>query len=98
MVFAQSSNSRESNMAIHKVGFLALLLLCGTLVLGGKVATADEKSCPRNCINDAAYMICPTRHGRHKLIESYCDNCCTLPENCKLFKENGDLICTGTDY
>lgn len=58
----------------------------------------EEKSCPRGCISDAAYMVCPTRYGRHKLIESYCDNCCTLPENCKLFKENGDLICTGTDY
>ncbi|KAK4365721.1 hypothetical protein RND71_013601 [Anisodus tanguticus] len=86
-------------MSIHKVVFLALLLLVGTLVLGSKEATADEeKSCPRNCISDAAYMVCPARHGRHKLIESYCDNCCTLPENCKLFKENGDLICTGTDY
>ncbi|CAN4099938.1 unnamed protein product [Withania somnifera] len=87
-------------MAIHKVVFLALLLLFGTLVVESKVRTADEeeKSCPRDCISDAAYMVCPARHGRHKLIESYCDNCCTLPENCKLFKENGDLICTGTDY
>ncbi|PHT45665.1 Proteinase inhibitor PSI-1.2 [Capsicum baccatum] len=73
----------------------------GTLALEScNVATAadDEKSCPRDCISDAAYMVCPTHHGRHKLIESYCDNCCTLPGNCKLFKENGDLICTGTDY
>nr|ABP01545.1 truncated trypsin proteinase inhibitor [Nicotiana attenuata]ABP01546.1 truncated trypsin proteinase inhibitor [Nicotiana attenuata] len=46
-------------MAVHRVSFLALLLLFGMSLLVSNVEHADAKACPRNCDGRIAYEICP---------------------------------------
>ncbi|KAF3671025.1 proteinase inhibitor PSI-1.2-like [Capsicum chacoense] len=81
-------------MAIHRVVFLALLLLSGTVLLGSRVESAAAKACPRNCDTDIAYMVCPSSGER--IIRKVCTNCCAAQKGCKLFRSNGSIKCTGT--
>nr|XP_016515878.1 PREDICTED: proteinase inhibitor PSI-1.2-like [Nicotiana tabacum] len=84
---------QDNFMAIHRVAFLAILLLSGAILLGNKVKCADGKACTRNCDPDVAYMVCPSTRQK---ITKPCVNCCSAKKGCKLFRSNGSVKCTGT--
>ncbi|EYU22804.1 hypothetical protein MIMGU_mgv1a025135mg, partial [Erythranthe guttata] len=64
------------------------------LVLESNAQYASAKVCPLYCIiNQGIYMTCPSS-GSQKL-EPVC-NCCLAKTGCKLYRDNGTLICTAT--
>ncbi|KAI3464349.1 hypothetical protein Pfo_021012 [Paulownia fortunei] len=69
------------------------LLVFAMLVLGCNLQYASAKVCPLYCIGEGVYMTCPSS-GSQKL-EPAC-NCCLAPSGCKLYRDDGTLMCTAT--
>lgn len=53
------------------------------------------KFCTQNCDPRVAFMTCPFRGPNIKSFPK-CINCCGASKGCKLFSEDGSLLCTGT--
>ncbi|XP_016458709.1 wound-induced proteinase inhibitor 2-like [Nicotiana tabacum] len=80
-------------MAVHKVGFLSLLLLFGTFLLLSEVDYADAKACTRNCNPRIRYGRCPK--SGNKKFNVGCTNCCAGSLGCNYYSANGTFVCEG---
>ncbi|KAK4352773.1 hypothetical protein RND71_028291 [Anisodus tanguticus] len=80
-------------MAVHKVSFLALLLLFGIFLLVSKVEHADAKACTKECDTRIAYVFC--YYSGKNQISPICTNCCAGKKGCMYFSANGTFICEG---
>ncbi|KAM3233066.1 hypothetical protein P3L10_018425 [Capsicum annuum] len=83
-------------MATSKVGILTLLFLCVILLLGSNVEHAEAKFCVQSCDPRVAFMTCPFSKPKYKKSFPECINCCGASKGCKLFRQDGSIICTGT--
>nr|AAL36458.1 proteinase inhibitor IIa [Solanum americanum] len=77
-------------MAVHKVSFLACLLVLGWMFLLAK--HVDAKACTREC-GHFSYGICPRSEGSPQ--KPICTNCCSGYKGCNYYSAKGDLICEG---
>ncbi|XP_055836025.1 proteinase inhibitor type-2 TR8-like [Solanum dulcamara] len=82
-------------MGIHKVSYVALLLLFGMILLGSNVEHADAKPCPRNCDPRISYEICPLSENKMINLDQICTNCCAGKKGCNYFSADGTFICEG---
>ncbi|XP_060197952.1 proteinase inhibitor type-2 TR8-like [Lycium barbarum] len=83
-------------MAIHKVSYLALLLLFGMILLVSNVEHADAKICTRECDLSIAYGICPRAGINDKIdLSQMCINCCSGKKGCNYYRSDGTFICEG---
>nr|ABA42904.1 trypsin proteinase inhibitor precursor [Nicotiana acuminata] len=80
-------------MAVHRVSFLAFLLLFGTSLLVSNVEHADAKACPFNCDPRIAYGVCP--RSEEKKNNQICTNCCAGTKGCNYFSADGTFVCKG---
>ncbi|XP_009595508.2 wound-induced proteinase inhibitor 2-like [Nicotiana tomentosiformis] len=80
-------------MAVHRVSFLALLLLFGMSLLVSNVEHADAKACPFNCDPRIAYGVCPRLEEDKN--NQICTNCCAGTKGCNYFSADGTFICKG---
>nr|XP_018632647.1 proteinase inhibitor type-2 P303.51-like isoform X2 [Nicotiana tomentosiformis] len=80
-------------MAVHKAGFLSLLLLFGIFLLLSELEYADAKACTRNCNPRIRYGRCPK--SGNKKFNVGCTNCCAGSLGCNYYSANGTFICEG---
>nr|XP_009792960.1 PREDICTED: uncharacterized protein LOC104239916 [Nicotiana sylvestris] len=80
-------------MAVHRVNFLAFLLLFGMSLLVNNVEHADAKACSFNCDPRIAYGVCP--RSEEKKNNQICTNCCAGTKGCNYFSADGTFVCEG---
>ncbi|KAK4350701.1 hypothetical protein RND71_030014 [Anisodus tanguticus] len=79
-------------MAVHKVSFLAHLLVLGVFLLVSTVEHADAKACTKECGN-LGFAICPRSEGSS--LRPICTNCCSGYKGCNYYSAGGTFICEG---
>ncbi|XP_019184413.1 PREDICTED: proteinase inhibitor type-2 TR8-like [Ipomoea nil] len=83
-------------MAITKLGFVTLLLLCAIVMVVKNANAQEMKPCTKECDGRAEYMICPRLPGQKvkQVADQLCMNCCAAENmGCILFDQKGTAYC-----